>query len=374
MPRIASLRSLVCLLLTAPLGYLATTSFSNGAPTLAAAGCGKTGPTAPNCHPSGFWQPVLTLTGIPAAGWVPGATYNLTATVNSSVTGSSNSAGFTLQVSGGTLTNAPAGTTIASAGVEIHHTTPKTMTGGAASWTFTWTAPSGGQSVDFSFAGLASNGNGSADANDIWAQWTEPYFTVGAANPNLPAIVVDTAKSRKQARPFVANVYATVNPKNTTTVVTVQYGLTAAYGSIALAQPNNLNGSAPVSVVAEMQGLEANTEYHYRFIAKGNGTSTSPDFTFRTAVQVLDVPATEPVADVTLYPNPTQDVLRVQVSGPSVASSFTVLNAAGQRWRLPAAVIGSGLAQLDVAALPAGTYWLVVPEAAGPVVKAFQKN
>jgi hypothetical protein len=163
---------LICLALALPLGFLSLSSYSGGITGQSSAGC--------SCHGSNNTGTLLTLTGIPAGGWVPGTSYTLTASVNNT---SMSYAGFDLTASVGELTNAPTGTTISNNNTEIGHGTPKLLNSGVASWTFTWTAPMDGTTdLVIDFAGNAVNLDGT-NSND---EPNQTSLTFSANTSNLP--------------------------------------------------------------------------------------------------------------------------------------------------------------------------------------------
>lgn len=152
--------------------YLVLTSSANasqgvmGASTI---GCGT-------CHGSANAATTITITGIPAGGFVNGTTYNVSLKVaNASKLG----AGFDLSVTGGTLSNAPANTMLMG-GTELHHTATLPMTAGEAIWNFSWTAPAAGSTVTFNVAGNAVNNNN----NDSGDQWNKISVDYTKAAPN----------------------------------------------------------------------------------------------------------------------------------------------------------------------------------------------
>ncbi len=146
--------------------YLVLTSSANasqGVMGASAIGCGS-------CHGSANAATTITITGIPAGGYVNGTTYNLSLKVaNASKLG----AGFDLSVSAGSLSNAPANTMLMGSS-ELHHTATLPMTAGEAIWNFSWTAPASGNTVTFNVSGNAVNNNNS-DSGDQWNKISIDY-------------------------------------------------------------------------------------------------------------------------------------------------------------------------------------------------------
>jgi phosphodiesterase/alkaline phosphatase D-like protein len=118
----------------------------------------------------------------------------------------------------------------------------------------------------------ASNVNGTSYGLDmtfiIGTVGTAPTATTHAAT------AVDTGS---------ATLNGTVNAGNSSTLVTFEYGLTAAYGALVVAAQSPLSGSADTAVSAAISELLPNTTYHYRVVAINvNGTAYGVDMTFTT--------------------------------------------------------------------------------------------
>jgi hypothetical protein len=80
-----------------------------------------------------------------------------------------------------------------------------------------------------------------------------------------------------------ATMTAVVSPNNQATTYYFQYGPSTAYGSQTI--PATVPaGSVPVTVAANVQGLEARTIFHYRIVALHSNTAPQPgaDATFMT--------------------------------------------------------------------------------------------
>jgi hypothetical protein len=101
-------------------------------------------------------------------------------------------------------------------------------------------------------------------------------FETTAAKPAVEeAVVVERATT-------TVKVSAKINPGGAATTCEVQYGTTTAYGSIA---PCSVAGTGIVGVPvsAELTGLAANTEYHFRFVANNvEGTTEGSDVVVTT--------------------------------------------------------------------------------------------
>ncbi|MGH2944758.1 MAG: hypothetical protein ACRDPC_00490 [Solirubrobacteraceae bacterium] len=75
-----------------------------------------------------------------------------------------------------------------------------------------------------------------------------------------------------------ATIHGTVDPDGVPTTYHFEYGATDQHRLTT--EPEEVTGSEPVEVKAELTGLTADTEYHYRLVA---GTSQGADAKFRTA-------------------------------------------------------------------------------------------
>jgi HKD family nuclease len=246
---------------------------SNSGMTSSTSGC--------SCHGYPTASTVITMTGVPTTGYVPGTAYTITlsATNLNYAAIATAKAGFDLIFSAGSLSNAPAQTTIN--GLEISHSSGKAMTSGTVSWTFTWTAPASGTgAVTANIALNVTNGNGntSGDAYNI--------LTVNLlqAAPASAAPTISNVTS-SAITTSAATISANVNANNATTTVSVEYGLTMAYGSTIATSPSSATGSTATAVSANLTSLTPNTTYNYRIKAVNSvGTTYSANSTFTTAI------------------------------------------------------------------------------------------
>ncbi len=125
---------------------------------------GETTCQASGCHAGGAFTGTVELTGVPDT-VVANTSYTLTLTNTSDAVRS----GFQLTVLDkantkvGTLT-AGAGCSLANAGGRqyVRQSSPRNLTGGSTSWSFTWKAPAevANDSIFFYFASLCADGNG----------------------------------------------------------------------------------------------------------------------------------------------------------------------------------------------------------------------
>ena len=165
------------------------TGNAGGAPS------GKTGSPADasnctGCHSgTATTSAGLITSNVPVTGYIPGTTYNITATV--SVTGI-NKFGFevspqsTAGVKKGTLVvTSPTETQLIGSGKYITHKSTGTAGVGSRTWTFDWTAPAAGSgNLKLYGAFVAANGNGTNSGDQV-------ILSSLAVNENLSAGIAE---------------------------------------------------------------------------------------------------------------------------------------------------------------------------------------
>jgi len=98
--------------------------------------------------------------------------------------------------------------------------------------------------------------------------------------PLQPTVLTNVATN---LTPSSATLNGTVNPNGGVTSVTIQYGLTNAYGTSTAATPGTLNGFTATDVALSISGLTPYTTYHYRVVATNiAGTTYGNDMQFTT--------------------------------------------------------------------------------------------
>lgn len=151
------------------------------------------GATCSSCHSGGSFSPTVSVTtNIPAGGYVPGTTYQLTATV--SAVGASKF-GFQTTAQGlggtqlGTLVSTSGQTQLLSGSKYITHTSSGNSGTGTKTWTFNWTAPNpAAGTVPFFTAFVAANNNGQ-NSGDVVS--TSTIFV----NPAAPSMQSTTTQN-----------------------------------------------------------------------------------------------------------------------------------------------------------------------------------
>ena len=118
---------------------------------------------------------------------------------------------------------------------------------------------------------VAANGSGSASGAD------HTFKTAGNPPPGV------STGPATQVGKNGATLTAEVSPNNQATSYYFQYGPSTTYGSQTIAATVPA-GTVPVTVTANVQGLEAQTIFHYRILALHGNTAPQPgaDATFMT--------------------------------------------------------------------------------------------
>jgi phosphodiesterase/alkaline phosphatase D-like protein len=90
-----------------------------------------------------------------------------------------------------------------------------------------------------------------------------------------------------------ATLNGTVNANGNSTVVTFEYGMTAAYGTTVTADQSPVTGTTATAVSKAISSLTINTTYHYRVVGQNaQGTSYGADMTFITSVPGIPIVTT----------------------------------------------------------------------------------
>ncbi len=176
---------------------------------------------------------------IPAAGYTPGATYTITATVN--YTGRSkfgfqvspqNAAGTKL----GTLINTGSQTKLVGSSKYVTHTSSGNSGTNTKSWTFDWTAPAAGTgAVTFYGSFMAANGTGTTSGDIVF----KTTYTVSEA--------VASGINEVEAN---TNALTIINLKNA-----LQISYNAQSSAIANVELYNLNGTLVSAASFEQQNV-----------------------------------------------------------------------------------------------------------------------
>lgn len=145
--------------------FLILTSTDNGG-----TGVNNAAANGTNCGPchgnTASPNTTISFSGVPANGYTPGTSYPVTMTINNVAMPK---CGFSLFVTGGTLSGNPLGTTLTPVSFnQIRHNTPQSINSGVYICNFNWTAPTTGSTVTVKVVANAVNGNGNDDVGDQW--------------------------------------------------------------------------------------------------------------------------------------------------------------------------------------------------------------
>jgi len=118
---------------------------------------------------------------------------------------------------------------------------------------------------------------GNAGPDTAYGAGVTALPTIPAPRPSYP-----TPSSTNVTRTG-AVLTATVDPGDSATTVSFEYGATSSYGSTTPAQTIDGTGQGPVTVTATLTGLPAGAEIHFRLDAKNlGGVADGPDQSFAT--------------------------------------------------------------------------------------------
>lgn len=319
---------------------------SSGSPGGKSGSPGDNGSTCTDCH-SGTASPTSgwITSGIPAQGYTPGETYQLTVTATHSGAGKF---GFelTAETSTGSKTGSwtiteAARTRLANASHAVTHTSGGNTGGSSTSWTANWTAPATdvGQ-VRFYAAVNAANGNGSTSGDVIY---TTTYFVDAAAPAAL--VSVSPTSAEKGSSPELAIVGINTGWAGQTPVVSIV----------------NVNDNAEVYTASQVnvsndENLTAVIDIPFTATV-GTYTVVAGDVSLPAAFEVTVVAGLAELTEaaIKVYPNPVVDGnVTVETLNDS---QVTVYDLSGKA--LISRQVTAGNTNLDVATLPAGMYVLV---------------
>jgi hypothetical protein len=149
-----------------------------------------------------------------------------------------------------------------------------------------------------------------------------------------------------------ATLQGLVDPGGQTTGYWFQYGPTGAYGALTPVAKAG-DGDAQIAVSAAVTGLQPQTAYHVRIVARAHGTILpGADVTFTTGA--TSTGATPPPASGAPSPLPGTQLVPAPAAAPILAASVNVAPASGTVLvRVPGATRAAALA--DGASVPVGS-------------------
>ncbi len=179
----------------------------NNPPTGKTGAPGETTCAQSNCHTGGTFAGTVSISGIPDT-VVANQSYSITLTNTSNAV----KAGFQLtcldasNAKCGTLTQASGvNVTTASSRQYARQSSPKTLSGGSTSWTFTWKAPAtlAVDSLHFYFVSLCANGNGNRTGDNVLVSSHKVNFKTLTSAASDPVANQMVRLSPNPAREFV---------------------------------------------------------------------------------------------------------------------------------------------------------------------------
>lgn len=334
------------LFIAGSVGYLLNSpdvhSYSNGSMT------GRTSTTSAGCDchtPSSSPSTTLSISG-GSLTVDPGSTNSYTLTVaNSARAAAGTDIGVKTSSTGNTSagTLAPAvGSGLQLTGTELTHTSPKTISAGQASFSFTWTAPATPGVYYIQAAANAVNLNGINDGADQWNWLTPVAVTVAGIKVNAPGAsatwCAGTTQNITWTAVGVTNVKIELSPDGTT-YSTLIASTPASAGSWAWSIPAN---QAP------------GTQYRIRISDAANASrsdASPPGLVIQAAPSI----STGPAAQTVCAGSPIN--LSVSATGTSLVYQWrkngaNIGGATGATYSIPSASAGD-----------AGTYDVVVSNA-----------
>lgn len=128
-------------------------------------------------------------------------------------------------------------------------------------------------STTYHYRIVATNNGGTSYGED-------QTFTTTVSSQQEPTVITSAATNITSSS---ATLNGSVNPNGLNTTYSFEYGLTTSYGS-TISAGTELTGTTNQSVTANVSGLTANTNYHYRITAANSaGTSFGDDIQFTTS-------------------------------------------------------------------------------------------
>jgi sugar lactone lactonase YvrE len=200
--------------------------------------------------------------------------------------------------------------------------------------------------VTFSYAG-GSEAPAEVGSYPVTASVSTPDYT-GSASGTLtisPISPVGATTAPSAVTAATATLNATMNPEDSDTTVTFQFGTTTTYGMTTPGQDLGA-GRSSLAVSAPISGLSPSTTYHYRVVANnGGGTVDGADMTFTTlAAPAVYLGAAD--AQVSYWVNPG-GVATTVLFEYSTSPNGTFIQTAPQN-------LGKGTVPVDVLALLSG--------------------
>ena len=158
-------------------------------------------------------------------------------------------------------------------------------------------------------------------------------IAVSVAQAAAPDVTTGPAE---QVTNTSATLTGTVNPRGVETTYYFEYGTSGSFGSRTPSRSAGNNNSA-VTVRVPIAGLTANTQYHYRLVAVGDGTTRGKQETFRAVTAVIPEPSKLELARATIDRSSRSIDILAPITARASGRVSLELFAAGQvhRWTAP---------------------------------------
>jgi hypothetical protein len=345
------------LLFTLALSVQQIVSNPTGAPLQASGGPAEGGATCSQsgCH-SGTPTTVTNIitTDIPAEGYTPGTTYNITVTVTGS-----GWKGFMMsaQDAAGNFR----GTLLAGTGSKVVFTNYITHSSDKSSspaiWTFKWTAPTAGSGSVNLYGAFAVTRN---------ATRKQMVTIQEKVNANVPIFKSPTASNITVSGASFAD---SVNAQGLSYTTGFQYKTASGSWMTIAAVPSTVNATTYTAITGTASGLTPATAYTLRsFAFNGTDTFYSPAATF-TTLSATGLMESGSIMEASVFPNPAGERLTVSYSlSQSEYVSVRLVNIDGKvskEWGQQFYTAGNHEQQVDVSEITTGIYFLQISSASG---------
>ena len=147
-----------------------------------------------------------------------------------------------------------------------------------------------------------------------------------------------------------------------------EYGVTSSFGSTISVSPNYVAGYNTNLFTAIIDNPLPNQTYFYRLVATSNGNKIYSD-TYQFTTSTLSIPAYDLEKEMTIYPNPATDFVKIKSRGSDQVRSVEIFNALGQRaYYKDFSNVSDTI--IDVSKLRKGTYFMKVNFESAKVVSS----
>jgi hypothetical protein len=279
-----------------------------------------------NCHGGQSSATSMSISPMPAS-YQNNEVIQFTVTLSNST---KIAAGFSLLPTIGSITNLGSGVKFFNSTPTITHTSPKSISGGQASWTFEWTAPAtGSEPLVFNYVGNAVNGNGTT-TGDAWR-----FGSFTSVPLPLVFVSIDLSKSDRG--------------------IVLDWEIASAINTSHFEVEKSFDGFIFQSIAK----IDFTTEKKYRFIDDSNFSSSyyyrikSIDFDGTIIISDIEKLPIENESKLDLYPSVvTQNEVTLKGVNEVEEVDFVAYSADGKLVKKQ----NSNTSSFDISGLPTGTY------------------